>query len=239
MSGQPKIKSVLIQWFLNLPFMKAFEMSLRAKVTIGVVIPLIIFLGAITVIDYNSTRKFMLENLSTISSYAGDVVESSIRHGMIENDFENIQQMLDSMTDNNDFEILYILKPTGEVAFSPGGKGVGIRLDNSQDECLPCHILPPNDRPRSIVVKKSDGQEVFRSMQPIRNKPECFACHDQKEQYIGVLLTDISISPFNQALNIDLKRNLILWSLVIAFTVMVVYLSLNKFVLLRDIPLGS
>jgi signal transduction histidine kinase len=217
----------------KMPAVKDVNQSLRLKITIGVVIPLIIILGSVTIFDYVSTRNLMLENLSTISSFAGEIVESSIRHEMIENDPEAVQLILDSIASNSDFELLYILKTTGEVIFSPEGVGIGTRLDNTQDECIQCHLLPIEERPESIIIETENGHRVFRSMLPILNRPECYGCHSPDERIRGVLLTDISIDPYNQVLMQDLRRNLVLWGLVIVAVALILYLSLNSFVISR------
>jgi signal transduction histidine kinase len=213
--------------------------SLRLKITIGVVIPLILILGGVTIFDYVSTRNLMLENLSTVSSFAGEIVESSIRHEMIENDPDAIQLMLTSIAENSDFELLYLLKTSGEIIFSPNGEGIGSSLDNTQEECIQCHSLPVEERPDSIIVETGDGHRVFRSMLPILNRPECYGCHAPEERIRGVLLTDISIDPYDQALMHDLRRNLVLWGLVIVAIASIVYISLNRFVISRITQLAN
>jgi len=231
MANQSKFQAFLILWSRKLPLSRELNKSLRIRITLGVVFPLVIILGTLTIIDYKTTQNLMLNNLSTISDFAGKVVESSILHGMIDNDTNSIQQMLDSIAENVDFEILYILKPTGEVALSPHGESIGTKLDNSDSECLPCHKLPPSERPKSIVVESRGGEKVFRSMHPILNQPACYGCHHPEERIIGMLLTDISITPYNQTLINDLKSSLMVWGMVIGLIGIIVYFLLNKFII--------
>ena len=127
--------------------------SLRAKVTLGSVLPLVIILGLFTAIEYIRHRAVVLDNLSLLAAQSGRVIENSLRHAMVESNFTDMQIMLDSIGEGEDFRLVYLLDTNGKVIFAPKGEGVGIQLDNSQPDCLPCHRLPPKKRPGSIVSR--------------------------------------------------------------------------------------
>jgi signal transduction histidine kinase len=125
-----------------------------------------------------------------------------------------------------------MLDTDGNIIFAPHGEGVGERLDNSHPTCQPCHKLPPEARPSSVVVT-DDDQRVFRSMYPMRNAPECMECHDPNKPNIGLLLTDIPFSTVESALAADLRENLLWWLGTIVVTIIVVNLAMSNIVISR------
>lgn len=207
--------------------------SLRAKVIIGVLIPLIMILGAFSIIEYSRYRSTILKNLSVLASHSGQVIEDNLRQQMRLSDFEGMQTLLDTFNDSDEIRIVYVLDPSGEVIFAPGGEGVGLKLDNQRSECQPCHKLPPLERPESIIITTEDNQVVFRSMQPIENSEECNQCHEPENRILGLLLIDLFIDPLEKPLAANLRENILWWAGSILVTVFIVTLVVDRFVLKR------
>ena len=141
--------------------------------------------------------------------------------------------ILDAVGEAGEFRVVYLLDSEGKVIFAPHGEGVGDQLNNNHPSCQPCHKLPPEARPGSVVVKDDEEQRVFRSMYPIKNAPECMACHDPEEPIIGLLLTDIPVAPVEGVLAADLRENLMWWVGTILITVLVVNLAMGNIVINR------
>jgi signal transduction histidine kinase len=207
--------------------------SLHAKITIGTALPLILISGFFTTIEHSRHRSTVLSHLSALASYSGQVIESSLQHAMLESDFAEVQGILDTIGKSGEFQVVYLLDPSGEVIFAPDNAGVGTVLDNRERECQPCHRLAVDDRPDSIVVRLEDGQRAFRSMQPIENTAECARCHDPDEQILGVLLTDIPMDPMEAALANDLRENLLWSAITLLVAIIVVNVAVSRFVLRR------
>lgn len=208
-------------------------LQLRAKVTLGIIVPLVIVLGLFTAIEQARHRSLIMSNLSLLASHSGRVVESNLREQMLKSDFVELQALLDSIGKTESFRIVYLLDPSGRVIFAPQKNGVGLQLDNRLPDCQPCHRLSPSERPGSVVVTAGNGERVFRSMHPIENGPECRQCHDPQQRIIGLLLTDIPIAPMEAPLNAQIRENLIWWASSILVVVLVVNLVINRLVLQR------
>ena len=161
--------------------------NLRAKITLGVVVPLTLILGIFTMIEASRHREIELYNLTLLASKSGKVIESSLRNAMLESNFSEVQKILDAVGDAGEFRVVYLLDSEGKIIFAPHGEGVGDRLNNNHPTCQACHKLQPEARPSSVVVTE-ENQRVFRSMYPIKNAPECKTCHDPDKQIIGLLL---------------------------------------------------
>jgi signal transduction histidine kinase len=209
------------------------SLSLRTKTTLGVALPLLLILGAFTALEYDRHRRTLLDNLSLLASHAGQVVELNLRHQMLESDFEGVQELLDELGARQEFRILYILAPSGEIIFSSHAGDQGRLLDNREAECQACHSLPPDERPASIVATIAEGERVFRSMQPIENSPACSRCHEPEDRILGLLLTDISIGPLEAPLTAHLRES-IAWGVgALLVTIVIVNVALDRLVLRR------
>ena len=210
---------------------RPIEKSLHAKIAVGVVFPLVIILLLFSVYEFNRDRSAMLSDLSVVASETGDIIETTLRHEMLESDFEGIQRILDTFYSRGSFESLYILDSSGKVIFAPGEEDVGMQLNNQAEECQQCHNLPVGERPTSIVIESDSGNFIFRSMKPIYNDPECEECHQDSQRIRGLLLNDISIVPYTDILITDLKEQFVEGAIIIGLAIVIVYYSLNRFVL--------
>lgn len=210
---------------------RPFERSLRAKIAVGIILPMVFILTIFSIFELNRDRSEMLNGLSVVASETGDVIEATLYHEMLESDFEGIQRILDAFYSRGSFERLYILDASGKVIFAPNEEGVGLQLDNQAEECQPCHGLPVGERPNSIVVESESGQYIFRSMKPIFNMPECVECHQDSERIRGLLLNDISIKPYTDILIASFREQVLKGVIIVGIVVVIVYFSLDRFVL--------
>jgi len=218
---------------------KKIRNSLRAKITIGVILPLVIILVVFASIEYSRQQEVILSQLTSSASRSVRLIENSLRHEMLESDFSEIQTVLETINDAEDFRVVYLLNTNGEIIFSSNQVDVGIQLDNTEPGCKQCHSLDPSVRPVSVIVTAIDGQRVFRSMYPIMNSTECSECHDPSQKIIGLLLTDIPVAPMEQSLEMGFRESLYLWIGVILLTALIVSFSINYLVVRRLYGLAS
>jgi len=212
---------------------KAVTTGLRIKVTLAILVPLLLVLGVFTSIEYERHRQGVLANLSIMAGQTSRVIESSLRHAMLQSDFEEVQAVLDSIGQSEEFNVVFLLNPSGEIIFAPGESNVGQQLNNTHPDCQPCHRLPADERPQSVIVQPEGQERVFRSMQPIENRPECAECHSPDQRLLGLLLTDISMASMEHILAANLRENILWWLVTIATSIVVVNVVLNRFVLNR------
>ena len=215
------------------PVFHLIRNSLRAKITLGVILPLVVILGIFAMIENFRQQEVILNHLTASATRSVRVIESSLRHSMLKSDFSEVQNVLDAINNTEDFRVVYLLDTNGKIIFAPNQAGVGSQLTNAAPGCVTCHDLEPDDRPGSIIVTADDGQQVFRSMYPIRNSPECSKCHDPRQKLIGLLLTDIPVAPVEQALQTGLRQNLYWWIGMILLTAIMVNFSIDSLVIKR------
>src|SRR3990172_1415250 len=95
--------------FLKRLFHNSIKHSLRAKVTLGIIIPMVLMLCIFTFFEYTRHRSVLLNNLSVLASYNGQLIEESLRHSMLVSDFVEVQRTLDTVGENENFRIVYLL----------------------------------------------------------------------------------------------------------------------------------
>ncbi len=214
--------------------------SVQAKVTLGIVLPLLLILGGITAVQLIRHRTIVLDSASLIDANFTIVIEESLRHEILESHFESAQSLLDAIGKTGQFHVLYLLDTEGNVIFAPNGEGVGQELSNDDPDCQPCHRLEEEERPGSIVVILDSGERVFRSMVPMENSLECAECHKTEgEEPLALLLTDTPMAELEAALQADFWENLLWLASAVIVTVVVVNLALNQLVLKRIKLLGQ
>ena len=214
-------------------FFRFLQGSLRSKVTLSIVLPLVLILGLFTAIEYARRREATLANLSFVAAQTAQVIENSLQHEMLSRNLEGIRHMLDGIGEDEKIRAIYLMDMTGRIAFAPRAVEVGRQLDNRDPTCQPCHRLPAAERPSSVLITLPDGQRIFRSMNPLENRPECHQCHDPGQRLNGVLLTDLWVTPFEPPLAADLRENLLWWAGTILVTVLVVNLVTGRLILRR------
>ncbi len=211
----------------------SLQSSLRWKVTLGLLLPLILILGIFTYLDYSSLYGAMLKELSVVAAQSGQLIEQNLRQQMVKMDFAAMQQMLDNVSSTERFRAIYLLDRNGKVIFSPGSSGVGLLLSNAQADCQPCHRLPAANRPPSIIVDLPAQARLFRTMQAIKNGPTCVKCHDASQPIIGLLLIDVYTAPYEASINDQLRQHLFWWLATVVSVVLMINLTLSHFVLRR------
>jgi len=206
--------------------------SLRVKVTLAVLIPLLLIWGGITIIQVTRHQTAVLNSAALIAANAGHVIEELLRHEITETHFDEPLEILNITGEKDGFRVVYLLDMEGNVLFTPGGDGSGHNLSNDEPDCLPCHRLAEAERPESIVIAGDGGQRVLRSMIPVENSPQCAECH-QEEQTLALLITDTPMTALEATLTADLWENIVWLAIAVFGSVIVVNVVLNRLVLSR------
>ncbi len=208
-------------------------LSLRIKVTLIILIPFIIGLISSILLETNRHRERGLASMSLLASQTGQVIEHALQRDMLISDFESIQSTFDDIAVDNRVQTLVMLDRQGKIIFTPDDEEIGTFKDYSEPSCQPCHSLPPAERPSGVVVTNAEGQRVFRSMHPVENQPACARCHDPQERILGLLLTDFSIAPVEEALANDIRLSIGWWVSMGLITAIIANLGINWMVIRR------
>jgi two-component system nitrate/nitrite sensor histidine kinase NarX len=208
-----------------------FGSSLRARVMIGVLVPLIVVLGFAAYVQFAGHRDLMLENLEQVSVSVGDGVEASLRHGMLTRDNAMLAEVAQNLAARSSIRNLMILDKEGNVRIASRASDLGTRLPLSDSTCQVCHQSTLYDSSRSIVLTLADGSRVFRNVTPIRNQVECQGCHGSTARLNGILVVDLPYESVDAHLWADLRQNILLALAAIVLVAVAIYVSLSRIVI--------
>ena len=207
--------------------------SLRFKITAGVTIPLLVILAIVSYLRYSSHRDLMLDNLRLSASNLGEIIEGSLQHSMLTNDFTEVQGIVDEIAERGEVKDLFLLDNEGQIVISADQRRVGMTMDLGDTTCQSCHERKAVDRSLTCIFVTEQGERVFRNLNPIENREECQGCHEAEEKVLGVLITDFSMATIDRHLVAD-RRNNLLWAIGTVVVVMfVVHLTMDRLVVAR------
>jgi signal transduction histidine kinase len=175
----------------------------------------------------------MIDSLRLSAANLGEIIEASLQHSMLTNDFTEVQGIVDEIAARREVKELFLLDNRGRVVISANQNRVGTMLDLSDTTCQSCHEHKAVDRSSTCIFATGQGERVFRNLNPIENRQECQGCHESGEKTLGVLITDFSMATIDQHLATD-RRNSLLWSIgSLAVVMVVVNLAMDRLVIGR------
>ena len=127
--------------------------------------------------------KSLLETSRATALAEGDLIRVALEHQMIENDRTLIAKMMESFRKQTWVERLVLLDRAG-----------------AEREL---HV-PPDEAGSSRVFETAQG-ELLRTVVPIRNRAECFGCHDPSHKVNGILVLDYRTAELRAEMAHDLR----------------------------------
>jgi two-component system sensor histidine kinase UhpB len=106
------------------------------------------------------------------------------------------------------------------------------RIINIRDStCQVCHRGTTKALNKTVIYSSLKGEKIFRNVNPIYNRKECFSCHKAEEKIAGVLVTDFTLNNIERQLRAELKENILLLLFAIGISTLVIGIALNQLVI--------
>lgn len=147
--------------------------------------------------------RSLLETAQTTALAEGNLIRVALEHQMIENDRTLIAAMIQSFRRQERVERLVLLDRYGKEKYPPAVQDNDDDFRIDSPTCQACHRYPAEQRGSSRVVETRGGT-VLRTVVPIRNRQECFRCHDSKHKINGILILDYKAEELRAEMNRDL-----------------------------------
>jgi PAS domain S-box-containing protein len=146
----------------------------------------------------------LLEMARASALAEGDLIRVALEHQMIENDRTLIAKMIESFRRQSRVERLVLLDRAGVERYPAGNGAPDAELQIGSPTCQACHRYPPAQRGSSRVIETRGGK-VLRTVIPIRNRAECYVCHDARYKINGILILDYRTDRLSEAMARDLR----------------------------------
>ncbi len=187
--------------------------NLKAKITIGIVIPVLLLGVVFSLLQFMQQRQTMFSDLERSATQVGGVIESSLVRAMMTHDLESIRHAVDEIAaTQDDITEIMLIDKLGEIKASYHSLRVGEVLELNDPTCRLCHRAQTQVRSQSVLFTSETGDRYFRNVNPIENDEPCHTCHQSESSLLGILITDLSMARVDSALSTNLRENILLSS---------------------------
>jgi len=223
--------------------------GLRFKVAVGLVLTLLLVLGGTLYgIDRYVEGQLWAREVH-VATQMNTLVGAGLSNAMVTKQQQQVPEMLRNLgrpeeTHIEDIAIFAKREEPERVAYLrsvlvwfvgdfPGRRTIprqALEKEQVSAGCWECHQWPPEQRPAAVRVNL-EGQEVLRSVLPLKNEPACQPCHGSQKPLLGISLVDFGLDTYR---GITGTTRLVLaggGGLVIILVVVVLYLLLNRLAL--------
>jgi PAS domain S-box-containing protein len=179
--------------------------SMTAGLAVGITAVVVLACAGSAYLYSQHHMQTLLETARNTALAEGDLIRVALEHQMIENDRTLIAKMIDSFRKQARVEHLVLLDRTGAERYpAPGSRVPDPDLQISSPTCQACHRYSPNERGSSRIIETRGGS-ILRTVIPIRNRQECYGCHDPSHKINGILILDYNAEELRAETTRDLR----------------------------------
>jgi len=209
-----------------------FYKSLRFKIIIGLTGLLTFTMTILFTIQYFNHREKMIHNLQeNISPHLTQMVNDVLKSSMISKNKDEMKYILEVVQQYPDVKNIFILNRIGRIVISNNDKDAGRIIDIQDPTCQVCHHGATKALNKTVIYSSLGGEKIFRNVNPIYNRKECFSCHNPGQKITGVLVTDFTLNNIESQLRAELKENIFLLLFAVGVSTLVIGIALNQLVI--------
>lgn len=209
-----------------------FYKTLRFKIIIGLATLLTFTMTILFTIQYFHHRKKMILNLQeNISPHLTQIVNDVLKSAMISKNLNEMKYILEVVNNYPDVKKIFILNRVGRIILSTDDKEVGKTIAMHDPTCQVCHHQTAEALNKTVIYSSYEGEKIFRNVNPIYNRKECFSCHSPREKITGVLVTDFTLNNIEKQLRSEVKENIFLLLFTIGISTLVIGITMHQMVI--------
>jgi len=168
--------------------------KLLSGVAVGLVATSLVFLLLFMVMY----RAQLQAERSQAAEDINRLLQTSLENAMLKRDLDGLRDIVTRLGQQDGITGVMIVNPDDEVRFAADKKMLGRRFSREVDSaCRVCHLNGSVRDDNTVFTVNEQGQEVLRSVNPVRNKAACIGCHGPVETHPvnGVLFVDYDAAP--------------------------------------------
>ena len=209
-----------------------FYKGLRFKIIAGLAGLLTFTMTVLFTIQYFQHREKMIRNLQeNISPHLTQMVNDVLKSSMLSKNKDEMKYILEVVQQYPDVKNIFILNRIGRIVISINDKDMGRIIELGDPTCQVCHYGTTKALNKTVIYSSLQGEKIFRNVNPIYNRKECFSCHKPEEKITGVLVTDFTLNNIERQLRAELKENILLLFFAIGISTFVIGIALNQLVI--------
>jgi signal transduction histidine kinase len=212
---------------------KYFKTSLRVKVVVVFMLPMILVLFILSYMHYVREQRELENQFQSFTIQLGDTALLGMKHAMLRNDQEVVTRILRNYGTNPSINAIRIVNLEFRIVESTKSEEVGKIFLTDQAGCDECHRYPPSERPRVIPIKLGNNEKILRVVTPIPNEPQCQTCHSADNSHLGVLIMDAPTNEISEHMQEDGIYNIAISLLSVLFVTIILYTLIQWLVIKR------
>jgi len=181
--------------------MRPFYRSLRFRIVLSVIIPVIITVGILSWSHYVREQHILESQIITTTTQLGEITLRSLHHAMLTGNVNMASQILDDVGNMENIERIQLLDRDGKVILDSLGQTIGKRIPKDEQGCIDCHQLQAGKMPSAI--KLAGARHTLRVETTLREAPECSDCAQDTSPILAVLLMDVTTNAMQKQLRDD------------------------------------
>ena len=139
----------------------------------------------------------------------GELVKRATNRGMLLNRKDDVQYVVQLISNSPGIEAIHIYDKSGQIAFSHDPAKVGQKVDMQAEACVACHeknvpLSAAHTDRRMRVFSNAAGRRILGLIEPIENEPRCAdgGCHAPvtDNSILGIIDVQMSLEPLDAAL---------------------------------------
>jgi signal transduction histidine kinase len=159
------------------------------------------------------------------------MVSDVLKSAMISKNLSEMKYILEVANNYPDVKNIFIMNRIGKVILSNDENETGRTIDLQDATCQICHYQTTEALNKTVIYTTPRGEKIFRNVNPIYNRKECYPCHHPSEKITGVLVTDFTLENIDKQLRAEVKGNLLFLLLTILISTLVIGITLNQLVI--------
>ncbi|MFC1718669.1 PAS domain-containing sensor histidine kinase [Candidatus Poribacteria bacterium] len=208
-----------------------FYNSIRFQIIMSVVIASLVLMSlSLLWVSYHY-RSQMTNSFRDYAINLNDAMEGALEMSMQSHNIDDIYHMIQTLEEREDIEKARILTKDGKIVVSSSQDEIGRKFSMDDEACQVCHDQNLEERTRTVIHYKLNGDQVMRSVNPIANKPSCYigsGCHSREEKLSGMLMLDYPMQPVMSKLSGNIKEVMLIFAAVGVAVFFLLYFLMNK-----------
>lgn len=166
--------------------------SLSAKLLFGLAAGLLLASLLFLALFIGIYHQQLTRERGLVSEQVNRLLQASLQNAMLKRDLPGLEEIVRKLGQQPGIAGVMIVNPDLEVRFASSSDAIGRRLDKVSLGCDGCDGGISDLQPSTRLSHRVDGAEVMRSVNPIRNRPECQTCHGAMTGHPvnGILVVD-------------------------------------------------
>lgn len=201
-------------------------MRINAKLGIWTAAVILAVYGLALPVHYRIMKNEEIARLEYLGDTIGPIIEPAVSESMRTHDERLLLNTIQRLAAAGPINTIRIIDRFGVVRAGTAPDEIG---KDAFIPAVPCQRCA--EEGRRCVTLKEEG--ILRWYQPLKNRRECWSCHDPSLPYNGAVIIDFAVAQVEKQTRTHILRDTLLFFTALSILGLVIYLISNRLVINR------